>query len=103
MVKIDDKAFNYAQSKSLCFVVSVKRSTVDCDCGNCKSSIRTIKIKVLYETEVLDKELYDIYKYQGVKVFLLKDLKVVGDINVYQKPKIPFMQPMFGVKGITAY
>lgn len=102
MVKIDDKALNYAQSKSLCFVVSVKKTTIDCDCGNCKSNVRTLRIRVLYETEVLDKELYDIYKYQNVKVFVLKDLNVVGDINVYQKPKIPFMQPMFGVKGITA-
>lgn len=28
MVKIDDKALNYAQSKSLCFVVSVKATYV---------------------------------------------------------------------------
>lgn len=102
MLKIDDKALNYVQSKNLCFVICIKKTSIDCDCGNCKSNVRVLKIKVLYETEVLDKELYDIYKYYNTKVFVLKDLKIVGDINIYQKPKIPFMQPMFGVKGITA-
>jgi hypothetical protein len=28
-------------------------------------------------------------------------LKVTGDINVYQKSKLPFMEPKFGIKGIT--
>ncbi|OAA90619.1 hypothetical protein [Clostridium ljungdahlii] len=102
MVKIDDKALNYVQGENLCFVVCVKKTSINCDCGNCNTTVRTLKIKVLFETEVLDKELYDIYKYQDIKVFVLKDLKVVGDINVYQKAKIPFMQPIFGVKGIIA-
>lgn len=102
MVKIDNKALNFVQGKNLCFVVRIKKTSINCDCGNCNSDVKTLKIKVLFETEVLDKELYDIYEYQGVKVFVLKDLKVVGDINVYQKAKIPFMEPTFGIKGLTA-
>jgi len=102
MIEIDDKAMNYVQGKKLCFVVGVVITPVDCDCSNCHNVIKTIKTKVLFETEVLDKELYDIYEYQSVKVFVLKELKVASNINVYQKSKIPFIGPKFGVKGITA-
>ncbi len=102
MVKIDEKAFNFVHGKKLCFVVCIKKTSIDCDCGNCNTNVKTLKIKVLFETEVLDKELYDIYEYEDIKVFVLKILKVVDDINVYQKMKIPFMEPIFAVKGITA-
>lgn len=102
MVKIDNKALNYVKDKELCFVVFIKSIPVECECGNIHNDIKTIKIKVLFENEVLDKEPYDIYEYNGIKVFISKDLKVVGDINVYQKARIPFMKPRFGVKGITA-
>ena len=102
MLKIDDKALNYAQGKNLCFVVRTKKTEINCDCGDVNATVKTLKIKVLFETEVLDKERYDIYEDQGVKVFVLKDLKVDGDINVYQKAKILFMEPKFGIKGITA-
>lgn len=101
MLKIDDKALNYVQGKNLCFVVRTKDTEIKCDCGNVDTTVKSLKIKVLFETEVLDKERYDIYEDQGVKVFVLKDLKVDGDINVYQKAKILFMEPKFGIKGIT--
>ncbi len=101
MVKMDDKALNFVRNKNLCFVAGVKKTQINCDCGGCNSNVQTLRVKVLYETEVLDKYLYDVYEYQGVKVFVLKSLKVTGDINVYQKSKLPFMEPKFGIKGIT--
>ena len=101
MVMMDNKALDFVKGKNLCFVAGIKKTVVDCDCGGVSTNVKTLKIKVLFETEVLDKELYDIYEYQGAKVFVLKDLKVTGDINVYQKSKIPFMEPRFGIKGIT--
>ena len=102
MLKIDDKALNYVQGKKLCFVVNVENTPVECDCSNCHTNIKTLKTKVLFETEVLDKEDYDIYEYHGVKVFILKELKMFSNIIVYQKTKIPFIQPRFGIKSITA-
>ena len=102
MVKMDEKALSFVKGKNLCFVAGVKKSQVNCDCGGVNSSVQTLRIRVLFETEVLDKFLYDIYEYQGVKVFVLKSLKVTGDINVYQKSKLPFMEPKFGIKGISA-
>lgn len=102
MLEIDDKALNYVQGKKLCFVVSVENTPVECDCSNCHTNIKTLKTKVLFETEVLDKEDYDIYEYKGVKVFILKELKITSDIIIYQKTKIPFIQQRFGTKGITA-
>lgn len=102
MIKIDNKSLDYVHGKNLCFVVCVKNTSIDCDCGNIHNNVKTLRIKVLFETEVADKDLYDVYEYQGVKLFVLKNLKVTGDINVYQKTKIPFMKPKFGLKGITA-
>ncbi len=101
MLKINNNALNYVQGKNLCFVVSIENTPLECDCSNCHTNIKTLKTKVLFETEVLDKYCYDIYEYQGVKVFVLKDLKIVADINVYQKSKFPFMKPKFAIKGIT--
>ncbi|MCH3963147.1 MAG: hypothetical protein LKE46_02650 [Clostridium sp.] len=102
MLKIQDKALNYVKGRNLCFVTSVKNTSVDCDCGNVHNNVKIIKIKVVFETEVRDKELYNIYEYNGIKLFVLKTLKVTDNINVYQKPKLLFMKPRFGLKGVTA-
>lgn len=102
MIKIDNKAFDFVRGKNLCFVVSVKKTPIECDCCNCSADFKALKVKVLFETEVLDKELYNVYEYEGIKVFISKSLKADGDINIYQKKKIPFMEPTFGVKGIIA-
>ena len=98
MLQIDNKALNYVQGKHLCFVVSIQNTPLDCDCSNCHTNIKTLKTKVLFETEVLDKEFYDIYEDQGIKVFVLKELKIAGDINVYQKRKYPFANLSFKLK-----
>jgi len=100
MLKINNKVLKYVQGKNLCFVVGIEKIPINCDC--CHTNIKTLKTKILLETEVQDKECYDTYEYHGVKVFVLKDLKIVGDMNVYQKAKIPFMEPRFGIKGIIA-
>jgi hypothetical protein len=102
MLKIDDKALSYVQGKNLCFVVRTKDTSITCDCADVNTIVKSLKIIVLFETEVLDKDRYDIYEDQGVKVFVLKNLKVDGDINLYQKGKMLFMEPKFGIKGITA-
>jgi hypothetical protein len=100
VLKINNKVLKYAQEKKLCFVVNIENIPINCDC--CNTNIKTPKTKILLETEVEDKEYYDVYEYQGVKVFILKDLKIVGDMTVYQKMKLPFMEPGFGIKGIIA-
>jgi hypothetical protein len=101
MVKMDSKALDFVKGKNACYVTKIKKTSVDCDCGGVSSNVGTLKLKVLFETEVHDKYLYDVYEYQGAKVYVLKNLKVVGDIEVYQKAKLPFMEPVFGIKGIA--
>lgn len=100
MLKISSKVLNYVQGKDLCFVVDIEKIPINCDC--CNTILKTPITKSSLETEVQDKELYDTYEYKGIKVFVLKDLKIVGDMNVYQKAKIPFTEPRFGIKGIIA-
>lgn len=101
MMKIDGKALDFVKGKNLCYVTKIKKTSVDCDCGGVSTNVGTLKLRVLYETEVYDKHLYDVYEYRGAKVYVLKNLKVLGDIEVYQKSKIPFMEPKFGIKGIA--
>ena len=102
MLKIDNEALNYFKDKKLCFVVRLETTPIECDCcSGAPKNIKALKTMVLFETEVLDKECYDTHEYEGVKVFISKDLKVASDINVYHKAKIPFMKPKFGIKGVT--
>ena len=68
MLKINDNALNYVKRKNLCFVVSIENISIDCDC--CHTNLKTFKTKTLFENEVIDKELYDIYEYLSVKVFV---------------------------------
>jgi len=92
MLKINNNALNYVQGKNLCFVVSIENTPLECDCSNCHTNIKTLKTKVLFETEVLDKYCYDIYEYQGVKVFVLKDLKDCCRYKCLSKVKISFYE-----------
>lgn len=101
MIKIDDKALNYAKSNSLCFVAGISTKTISCDWHNGGTTlVKSLRLRVLYETEILDKEQYNIYEYQGIKIYILDQLKVVGDIHIFQKMKLPFSSPAFAVTGI---
>lgn len=100
MLTISDKALNYAKTKNFSFVVNIISNIIECDWGGCsRTLVKSFSIKVLHEREV-DKSCYNVYEYQGVKVFILKELKVKGDIHVYQKLKLPFMACTFGIKGV---
>lgn len=48
-----------------------------------------------------DKNLYNIYEYEDIKVYIHKSLKTSDDIYIFQKAKIPFIGPIYGSKGIT--
>lgn len=62
--------------------------------------VKSLRFRVLYETEILDKEQYSVYAYEGVKVYVLDKLKIEGDIHIYQKLKLPFSPPVFGISGV---
>lgn len=100
MLTISDKALNYTKTKNLSFVVNIITNVIECDWGGCsRTLVKSFSIKVLYESEV-DKSCYNVYAYQGVKVFVLKELKIKSDMHVYQKLKLPFMTCTFRIKGV---
>lgn len=101
MISIENKALRYAKTKNLSFVVNKVTSVIECNCGTCpsKTQVKSLSTKVLYESEI-DKSCFNVYEYQGVKVFILKDLKIKADIHIYQKLRPPFMSCTFGSKGI---
>lgn len=101
MLTISNKALNYARTYNLSFVVNIFANLIECDWGACtpKTLVKSITVKALHENEV-DKSCYNAYEYEGVKVFISKELKTKEDIHVYQKLKLPFMARSFGTKGI---
>lgn len=102
MLTINAKALKYAKKKELYFVVKILTRTIECAWNGTRTQGRSLSVKASYEYEV-EIEYYDIFEFQGVKVFISKELKIKGDINIYQKLKIPFMAPVFGVKGVDIY
>lgn len=99
MVSIDKKALKYAKTKNLSFVIKGSINTVACECNSCKIQIKNLQVKLLYESEI-EKDCYNAFEFDGIKVFISKDLKTNGDVLVYQKIKLPFKMESFGVKGI---
>ncbi|WP_161486945.1 hypothetical protein [Clostridium magnum] len=45
-------------------------------------------------------EIYDEYEYNGVKIYIENSLNIKGDVYIFILLKIPFMKPIFDVKGI---
>jgi hypothetical protein len=45
-------------------------------------------------------EIYDEYEYNGVKIFIENSLKLKENVYIFILLKIPFMKPIFDIKGI---
>lgn len=59
----------------------------------------SLKTKVVFEGEV-EKELYNEFNIQGVKVFISVELKMDENIRIIQRKTLPFTKPSFGVIGV---
>lgn len=106
MLKIDDKALEYVKNQNLCFLVNGQVDKIKCDCCRTETDFKKIEVKVLYESEIKSyyedyEDSYNIFEFQNVKVFISKDLKVDGDVFIYEKAKLPFKKRTFGIKGVS--
>lgn len=43
---------------------------------------------------------YDEYEYQGIKIYINKNVKISETLQVQVKLKIPFVKPSFSVRGV---
>lgn len=99
---IESKALKYVKNKNLCFVIKLISRSVECEWNGTRTQARSLKVKIYYEDEI-EKENYDVFEFEDVKIFVSKELKIKGNISIYRKLKLPFMQPIFGVKGVDLY
>lgn len=95
MLKVDEKILNSMRGKSTSLVVK----TVSSSCGWGGGQVKSLWIEAIKNFD--DKNLYNIYEYEDIKVYIHKSLKTNEEIYIFQKAKIPFIGPIFGSKGIT--
>lgn len=97
MVTVQEKAIKYAKKVQGNFLVSNHTNSVTCWSG---TTTTVVNLKVEIVKDFKKEELYDEYEYDGVKIYILSNLILKEDAYIFMYPKIPFMNPIFDVKGI---
>ena len=46
-------------------------------------------------------KFYDVYQYQGIKIFIDKTLKTANQIQIELQSDLPLLGPSFTIKGIA--
>lgn len=98
MITINDKALNYAKKSELSFVVKVIPINLECWNGT-TTQAKSLKTKAVYENEI-DKDLFNEFQVNGVKVFISQELKMDEEVKIIQHVQLPFAKPSFGVQGV---
>lgn len=92
MLKIQDKAISYAKKNGLDFIVAVTSSP----CG----WVGTVKnLSVRSSKSFKNNGNYREQVFEGIKVFVPKVADIKGDIYIFQNIKLPFIGPIWGIRG----
>ena len=59
----------------------------------------SLRTKAVFENEI-EKDLFNEFQVNGVKVFILKELKMDEEVKIIQHVQLPFTKPSFGVQGV---
>lgn len=95
MLTISNSALETAKSLNCSFLVYIKETPACCGPG----SVRTLAIK-LCKNFTDPNNIYSTFHYEGIDVYISKDLKLKNNIKIYQKSNLPIIGPFFGSKGI---
>lgn len=95
MLTIHESALVTAKKLHSSFVVTVYRAPICCSGG----TVRTVNID-LHENFTPTNSFQEI-EYEGVKVYISKDLKLKEKASIYKKLNIPGIGPIFSSKGIS--
>jgi hypothetical protein len=95
MLTIDQTALDAAKKVNGSFVATVYRAPICCSGG----TVRTINID-LHTDFTSTSDTFQVYDYEGVKVYVSKDLKLKEKASIYKKLSIPGIGPIFGTKGV---
>ncbi|MFU0824976.1 MAG: hypothetical protein ACFWTK_08360 [Clostridium sp.] len=95
MLTISNSALKTAKSLNCSFVVFIKENPTCC----CSGPVKTLAIK-LCKNFTDSNNIYSLFHYEGIDVYISKSLKLKNNIEIYQKLNLPIIGPLFGVKGI---
>lgn len=95
MITIEEKALEYAKQKEGSIVVKLISSSGGC----CEMSVKGLCIEVIKDFK--PSKYFDCYEYEGIKIFIEKELKLEEDILIYRKLKLPVIGTVLGSKGIS--
>ncbi|MGE5628677.1 MAG: hypothetical protein ACM3X7_11300 [Solirubrobacterales bacterium] len=59
----------------------------------------SLKTTLVFDGEV-EKELFNEFNIQGIKVFISVELKMDENIRIIKRKTLPFTKPSFGVIGV---
>ena len=95
MLTIEEKALAAAKEKNGVFVVKTIKAS-----GGCfDNEIKDIVVELHHELK--GSELgYTVMEYEGVKVYIERYLRILDDVLLYQRFKLPVIGGIFKVKGI---
>ena len=96
MLIIEEKALSSAKEKNGSFLVK----TISASGGCCDVDIKDIVVELLKEFNGNEKH-FNIYEYEGVKVFIEKYLKTDEHIELYQRFKLPLIGNIYKIHGVS--
>ncbi len=96
MVIIEEKALNAAREKNGSFVVK----TIATSGGCCDMDVKDIIVELKDNFKGTDKH-FEIFEFEGIKIFIEKYLYMDEHIEVYERFKLPLIGSIFKVKGVS--
>lgn len=97
MVTVQDKALKYAKKVQGSFLVKNSTNKVTCWSGQ---TTTVVGLRVEIVKDFRKEETHDEYEYDGVKIYIENSLILKENAYIFILLKIPFMKPIFDVKGI---
>lgn len=96
MLTIEEKALTSAKDTNGSFVVKTMATSGGC----CETEIKDIIVELKTNFDGSPKN-YQLYEYEGIKVFIEKYLKVDENIKIYQRFKLPLIGKIYKVSGVS--
>ena len=95
MVVIEESALKAAKLKKADYVVKVLSASG----GEFDIDVKSIIIELVQDFEALSG--YIKFEYEGVKVYINKNLIIEDDLLIYRRYKLPIIGSVWGIKGVS--
>lgn len=96
MLTIEEKALHSAKEKNAIFLVK----SITTSGGCCDMDIKEIVVELRTDFKGTEKH-FNIYEYEGIKVFIEKNLQTDENIELYQRFKLPLIGNIYKVHGVS--